>query len=60
MASDWVHNIYYLLTMRAIMGISLGLLAPIPNALIAQLYEGDTRASMMGLTKTTGSFLASC
>ncbi|WP_434796692.1 MFS transporter [Terrisporobacter vanillatitrophus] len=41
-------NFTYVLISRAIFGISLGMIAPLGNAIIFGLYEGDKRASLVG------------
>lgn len=41
-------NFTYVLISRAIFGISLGVIAPLGNAIIFGLYEGDKRASLVG------------
>lgn len=38
----------YVLISRAIFGISLGIVAPLGNAIIFGIYEGDKRASLVG------------
>jgi len=44
-ASDWT----VVLIERAVFGIGLGIISPLPNALAMGLYEGDKVASMMGM-----------
>lgn len=41
-------NFSYILISRAIFGISLGMIAPLGNAIVFGLYEGDKRASLVG------------
>ena len=41
-------NFSYVLISRAIFGISLGMIAPLGNAIIFGIYEGDKRASLVG------------
>lgn len=42
-------NISYVLISRAVFGISLGMIAPLGNAIVFGLYEGDKRANLVGV-----------
>ncbi|WKY44202.1 MFS transporter [Eubacteriaceae bacterium ES2] len=42
-------NFTLILIERAVFGIGLGIISPIGNALILGLYEGDTRAKLLGM-----------
>lgn len=53
-----VENISYIVVMRGILGIGCGMIYPLVPAFIAQLYEGQERAKMMGWASATGSILA--
>lgn len=50
-----MNNIYWILAMRAILGISLGLLYSMTVGLIADFFEGQERATMMGWAQAIGS-----
>lgn len=50
-------SIKLMLIFRAIMGIGGGILFVVPNALVAQLYEGQERATVMGYMGTAQSIL---
>lgn len=50
-------SIHVMLAFRAIMGIGGGILFVVPNALVAQLYEGKERAAVMGYMGTAQSIL---
>ncbi|HHX77080.1 MAG TPA: MFS transporter, partial [Firmicutes bacterium] len=45
----YLSNFTLILVMRAIFGIGLGLLTPLGNALILGIFEGEARASMLGI-----------
>ncbi len=53
-------NITILLVMRAFTGIAIGLIMPMPRALIAQFYEGTERASMVGLLSSVNGLISMC
>lgn len=43
-----VKNIFQLLAFRAVLGMGLGLILPLSTGLIADFYDGNQRAKMMG------------
>lgn len=45
----FLNDFYMILVSRAIFGIGLGILSPIPMSLVIKLFDGQTRANMMGL-----------
>lgn len=51
-------NIYQVLFMRVLVGIGAGISAPLCGAIIAELYEGNKRATMLGLSNSFGSLMA--
>lgn len=51
-------NLAFIVVMRGIVGIGCGIVYPLIPALIAQFWEGDQRAKMMGWASAAGSILA--
>ncbi|MBN2302822.1 MAG: MFS transporter [Lentisphaerae bacterium] len=49
-------NITQLLAFRAVLGIGVGLIMPLSTSLIADLFEGDERTKMMGLSGSVSHF----
>ncbi|SNS06711.1 Predicted arabinose efflux permease, MFS family [Anaerovirgula multivorans] len=43
------NNLTFILLLRAILGIGMGFIMPLATGLIADFYEGEERAAMMGL-----------
>ncbi|MPW25588.1 MFS transporter [Alkalibaculum sp. M08DMB] len=41
-------NIWFLLSTRALLGISVGLMMPISTSIVSDFYDGDERTDMMG------------
>jgi MFS family permease len=52
----FLDNINLILVMRGIFGISIGFLMPLSTGLIADFYEGEDRASMMGWQSAVVNF----
>ncbi|MBP2644949.1 MAG: hypothetical protein H6Q75_389 [Firmicutes bacterium] len=48
-------NIYFIILMRAIIGIGAGICAPLAMGLIAEFFEGNEKASLMGLSIAVSS-----
>lgn len=46
-------NIYYVLAMRALLGVGMGILYPLARALAVQYFDGEERASMLGIMQAT-------
>ncbi|ANE48175.1 hypothetical protein SY83_19870 [Paenibacillus swuensis] len=46
----FMNSIAGILVMRAILGIGIGFITPLMNALVAENYKGDERSKMNGLT----------
>jgi predicted MFS family arabinose efflux permease len=51
-------SIYQLLFLRALVGLGAGLSASISGAIVASLYEGQARASMLGWCNAFGNVIA--
>lgn len=51
-------NIYMIIVSRAILGLGAGMAAPLCGSVIAELYTGDDRAHMYGLTNGVDSLIA--
>ncbi|MBP2656507.1 MAG: hypothetical protein H6Q73_4076 [Firmicutes bacterium] len=51
----FVNSIYMILLMRAIIGIGAGICAPLAMGLIAEFFEGNEKASLMGLSIAVSS-----
>jgi len=52
----FARNITELLIIRALFGIGAGLIIPLSTSLIADFYEGEERAKMMGYSGSTSHF----
>ena len=52
----FLNNISLILVMRGIFGISIGFLMPLSSGLIADFYEGQDRAAMMGWQSAVVNF----
>jgi predicted MFS family arabinose efflux permease len=50
-------NIYYVLLMRVICGVGAGFVLPTYGSLIADFFEGDEKAQVMGLSATAAALL---
>ncbi len=50
-------NIYYVLLMRLVCGIGAGFVLPTYGSLIAEFFEGDEKAQVMGLSATAAALL---
>lgn len=53
-----VPNLTFIIIMRGIVGIGCGIVYPLIPAFIAQFWEGQERAKMMGWASAAGSILA--
>ncbi|MBP3965043.1 MFS transporter [Paenibacillus lignilyticus] len=47
---SFMHSIEAILVMRAILGLGIGFITPLMNALVAEYFEGEERSKMNGLT----------
>lgn len=54
----FIDNYLVFIGIRACMGIGLGIALPQPKAMIAKLYDGDKRASMIGYISMTGGLVS--
>ncbi len=55
-APAFLNNILLILVMRGVFGISIGFLMPLSSGLIADFYEGQDRAAMMGWQSAVVNF----
>ena len=55
-APAFLDNITLILVMRGVFGISIGFLMPLSSGLIADFYEGQERAAMMGWQSAVVNF----
>ncbi len=51
-AGGFANNIWLLLFSRLLMGVGLGMVIPFSTSLISDLYEGEERTRMMGLSNS--------
>lgn len=56
-ATLMAENIYYVLVMRSLVGVGMGMLYPLARALAVQYFDGTERASSLGLMQAVSCIL---
>jgi MFS family permease len=48
----WLNDINQILFMRLLTGVGVGLVSPIPNAIITERFEGESQRRLLGMTSS--------
>ncbi|WP_412065624.1 MFS transporter [Rhizobium sp. SYY.PMSO] len=52
MLPAWLNDINHILLMRLLTGVGVGLVSPIPNAIITERFEGEPQRRLLGMTSS--------
>lgn len=52
MLPAWLNDINQILLMRLLTGVGVGLVSPIPNAIITERFEGEPQRRLLGMTSS--------